>query len=174
MEAQNCFLNHSKPNTCAHWKCICMINIKGQKFTRHMPSKCKVKPFQANTKWSYGSSLPSASLSHFIIIKVQTHQALSILNGPRRSKWPNFISLHIWFVTSWLSLKFVCLFHVSMFFFFLIQKFHVAFNELCLCVCVCVCVYIFFLKEKNSKKKNSRFPSLSRKRGNFANVKSLD
>ena len=62
-----------------------------------------------------GSSLPSASPSHFIIIKVQAYQVLSILNGLRRSKQPNFASLHIWFATSWLSLKFVCLFHVSMF-----------------------------------------------------------
>ena len=46
------------------------------------------------------SSLPSASPSHFIIIKVQAYQVLSILNGPRRSKQPNFVSL----------------FHVSMFF----------------------------------------------------------
>ena len=79
-----------------------------------------------------GSSLPSASSSHFIIIKFQAHQASSILNGPRGSKWPNFASLHIWFPTSWLSLKFVCLFHVSMFLW--IQNFHVAFNELCLCI----------------------------------------
>ena len=42
-----------------------MSNIKGQKLTRCMPSKCKPKPFQANTNWSYGSSLPSASPSHF-------------------------------------------------------------------------------------------------------------
>ena len=35
-----------------------------------------------------------------IIIKVQAHQVLSILNGPRRSKQPNFASLHIWFATS--------------------------------------------------------------------------
>ena len=81
---------------------------------------------------SQGLSLPSASPSHFIIIKVQAYQVLSILNGPRRSKRPNFASLHIWFATSWLNLKFVCLFHVSMFFW--IQNFHVAFKELCLCV----------------------------------------
>ena len=61
-----------------------------------------------------GSSLPSASPSHFIIIKFQTYQVLSILNGPRRSKQPNFASLHIWFATSWLNSKFVCLFHVSL------------------------------------------------------------
>ena len=127
METENCFLNHSKPNTWAHQRCICMINIKGQKLTRCMPSKCKPRPFQANTKWSYGSSS-----SHFIIIKVQAHQASSILDGPRRSKWPNFASLHIWFATSWLSLKFFCLFHVFMFLW--IPKFHVAFNELFLCI----------------------------------------
>ena len=95
-----CFLNESKPNTWARRTCIHIINIKGQKLTRCMPSKCMVKPFQANTNWSYGSSLPSAIPSHFIIIKVQAHQASSILNRPRRSKWPNFTSLHIWFVTS--------------------------------------------------------------------------
>ena len=89
-----------------------------------------------------GSNLPSASPSHFIIIKVQAYQVSSILNGPRRSKWPNFASLHIWFATSWLSLKFVCLFHVSMFFFS--SKFHVAFNELCLCI---------YIKKKTNKTK---------------------
>ena len=78
-----------------------------------------------------GSSLPSASpsQSHFIIIKGQAHQASSILNGPRRSKRPNFASLHIWFATSWLSLKFVSLFHVSMFLWSL--KIHVTFDVLC-------------------------------------------
>ena len=82
-----------------------------------------------------GSSLPSASPSHFIIIKVQAYQGSSILNGTRRSKWPNFASLHIWFATSWLSLKFVCLFRVSMFLWIL--KIHVAFDVLC------SCIYIF-------------------------------
>ena len=64
---------------------------------------------------NHGSSLPSVSPGHFIIIKVQAYRVSSILNGPRKSKWPNFASLHIWFATSWLSLKFVSLFHVSMF-----------------------------------------------------------
>ena len=90
-----------------------------------------------------GSSLPNASPSHFIIIKVQTYLVSSILNGPRRSKWPNFASLHIWFATSWLSLKFVCLFHVSMFLWIL--KIHVAFDVLC------SCIYIFKKKKKNEK-----------------------
>ena len=98
------------------------------------------------------SSLPSESPSHFIIIKVQAHQASSILNGPRGSKWPNFASLYIWFATSWLSLKFDCLFHVSMFLW--IQILHVAFNELCLCI------YII-------KKNNSRFPNFPKKEKNF-------
>ena len=163
MEIKNCLLNHSKPTTWAHQRCIRMINIKGQKFTRYMLSKCKVKPFQANTKWSYGSSLPSASPSHFILIKVQAYQASSILNGPRRSKWPNFASLHIWFVTSWLSLKFVCLFHVFMFLWIL--KIHVAFDVLCLCI------YIFF---KNPKKKKSRFPNLKKKKKEIQMRKCLD
>ena len=162
MEIENCFLNHSKPNTWAHQRCICMINIKGQNFIWYMPFKCKVKPFQANTKWSYGSSLPSASPSHFILIKVQAHQASSILNGPRRSKWPNFAPLHIWFATSWLSLKFVSLFHVSMFLWIL--KIHVAFDVLCSCI---------YLKKKFKKEKISRFPNLSQKRENFQMKKSL-
>ena len=99
-----------------------------------------------------------SSKDHFVIIKVQAHQVSSILNGPRRSKWPNFASLHIWFATSWLSLKFFCLFHVSMFSW--IQNFHVAFNELCLCI------YILKKKTKTKKfkKKNSRFPNLSQKK----------
>ena len=83
----------------------------------------------SNAKSSQDACLPSASLSHFIIIKAQAHQALSILNGPRRSKWSNFALLHIWFVTSWLSLKFVCLFHVSMLLWIL--KIHVGFDVLC-------------------------------------------
>ena len=140
-----------------------MSNIKGQKLTWCMPSKCKPKPFQANTNWSYGSSLPSASPGHFIIIKVQAHQASSILNRPRRSKSPNFTSLHIWFVTSWLSLNFVSLFHVSIF--FLIQKFHVAFNELCLCI---------YIKKKNKKKKIQDFQNFPKKREKFSKKKSLD
>ena len=78
-----------------------------------------------------GSSLPSASLSHFIIVKVQACQVSSILNGSR-SKWPNFASLHIWFATSRLSLKFVSLFYVSMFLWIL--KIHVAFDVLCSCI----------------------------------------
>ena len=101
-----------------------------------------------------GSSLPSASPSHFIIIKVQAYQVSSILNGPRRSKRPNFASLHIRFAISWLSLKFICLFHVSMFLW--IQKFHVAFNVLC--SCIYIYIYIFFLK------KNLRFPNLFQKK----------
>ena len=87
---------------------------------------------------NHGSSLPSASPRHFIIIKVQAYWVSSILNGPRRSKWPNFASLHIWFATSWLSLKFVSLFHVSMFLWIL--KIHVAFDVLCSCI-------YFFLKK---------------------------
>ena len=105
-----------------------------------------------------GSSLPSASPSHFIIIKVQAYQGSNILNGSRRSKWPNFASLHIWFAISWLSLKFVSSFHVSMFLWIL--KIHVAFDVLCLC--------IYFQKEiqkkKKFQKKNSRFPNLSQKK----------
>ena len=92
------------------------------------PSHFKQIPKDLNQ----GSSFPSASPSHFIIIKVQAYQVSSILNGPRRSKWPNFASLHIWFATSWLSLKFVCLFHVSILLWIL--KIHVAFDVLCSCI----------------------------------------
>ena len=80
-----------------------------------------LKPIKGVFAWSISKAkssqdacLPSASPSHFIIIKVQAHQASSILNGSRRSKWSNFTSVHIWFATSWLSIKFVCLFHVSL------------------------------------------------------------
>ena len=65
-------------------------------------------------KISQDASLPSATPSHFIVIKVQAYQVSSILNGPKRSKRPNFALLHIRFARSWLSLKFVCLFHVSL------------------------------------------------------------
>ena len=102
----------------------------------------KVRAFQVQAQ-------AISSKDHFIIIKVQAHQASSILNGPRRSKWPNFASLYIWFATSWLSLKFFFLFHVFMFSW--IQKFHVAFNEFCLCI------YIFKIKKKFQKKFNFFF-----------------
>ena len=49
----------------------------------------------------------------------------------------------------------VCLFIPCFYVFFLIQKFHIAFNELCLSI------YIKNKKQKN--KKNSRFPNLSQK-----------
>ena len=99
------------------------------------------------------------SPSHFIIIKVQAHQASVILNGSRRSKWPNFASLHIWFAISWVSLKFICLIHVSMFLW--IQKFYLAFKKLCLCI------YI--------KKKIQDFQIFPKKREKFSNEKkSLD
>ena len=124
------------------------------------PSHFKQMPKDHNQ----GSSLPSASPSHFKQRPFHHNQgsAHQASNGPRRSKWPNFTSLHIWFVTSWLSLKFVCLFHVSIF--FLIQKFHVAFNELCLC--------IYIKKSKKKKFKISKiFP---KKEKNFQKKKSLD
>ena len=116
---------------------------------------------------NHGSSLPSASPRHFIIIKVQAYWVSSILNGPRKSKWPNFASLHIWFATSWLSLKFVSLFHVFMFLWTL--KIHVTFDVLCLCI------YIFLkrYKKKFKKKKISRFPNLSQKREIFSKKKKV-
>ena len=91
-----------------------------------------------------------------IIMKVQAHQVLSILNGPR-SKQPNFASFHIWFVTSWLSLEFVCLFHVSMFFWIL--KIHVAFDVLY------SWIYVYILSKKKKKIKISK--SFQKKRKNF-------
>ena len=95
---------------------------------------------------NHGSRLPSASPRHFIIIKVQAYRVSSILNRPRRSKWPNFALLHIWFATSWLNLKFVSLFHVSMFLWIL--KIHVAFDVLC----SCIYIYISFKKIQKKKK----------------------
>ena len=116
--------------------------------------------------YNHGSSLPSASPRHFIIIKVQAYRVSSMLNGPRRSKWPNFASLHIWFATSWLSLKFVSLFHISMFLWIL--KIHVAFDVLC----SCIYIYIFF--KKIQKKKFQDFQIfLKKKREKFSNEKSI-
>ena len=103
-----------------------------------------------------GSSLPSAIPSHFIIIKVQAYLFSSILNGPRRSKWPNFASLNIWFATSWLSLNFVCLFHVSMFLWIL--KIHVAFDVLW------SCIYIFFKFQKKKNQDSQIFPKKKKKK----------
>jgi len=51
----------------------------------------------------------------------------------------------------------VCLF-IPRFYIFFIQKFHVAFNELCLCI---------YIKKNKTKKKNSRFPKFSQKKRNF-------
>ena len=86
------------------------------------PKAHKMHAFQV-----YGQAISSKYQK--IIIKVQAHQAS---NGPRRSKWPNFASLHIWFATSWLNLKFVCLFHISIFLWIL--KIHVPFDVLCSCI----------------------------------------
>ena len=71
--------------------------------------------------------------------------------------------------TSWLSLKFVGLFHISMFLWIL--KIHVAFDVLC----SCIYIYIFFKKiqKKKNSKKISRFSNLSQKRENFEMKKSL-
>ena len=97
-----------------------------------LPSVSPIYFKQIPKDHNQGSSLPSASPSHFIIIKVQAYQVSSILNGPRRRKWPNFASFHIWFATSWLNLKFVSLFRVSIFLWIL--KIHVAFDVLCSCI----------------------------------------
>ena len=66
MEAQNCFLNKSKPSTWAHRKCIRMINIKRQK-------AYKMHAFQV-----YGQAISSKYQK--IIIKVQPFQAQAILS----------------------------------------------------------------------------------------------
>ena len=51
--------------------------------------------------------------------------------------------------------------------FFVIQKFHVAFNELCLCI------YIKKTKQKKNQKKNSRFPKFSQKKRKVFQKKNL-
>ena len=115
---------------------------------------------------NHGSRLPSASPRHFIIIKVQAYRVSSILNWPKRSKWPNFTSLHIWFATSWLSLKFLV---YSMFLWIL--KIHVAFDVLCSCI---------YFKKRKFKKKIQKFfffkisKSFPKKEKNFQKKKSLD
>ena len=154
MEIENCFLNHSKPNTWAHQRRIRMINIKGQKFMRYMPSKCKAKPFQANTKRSWSRFKPS-------MCKPEPfhHNQGSSTPSLRHPKWTKkkqvaqlCLTPHL-VATSWLSLKFVCLFHISMFVWIL--KIHVAFDVVCSCI---------YLKKKFKKKKNSRFPNFSQKK----------
>ena len=72
METKNCFLNHFKLTTWAHQRCICMINIKGQN--------------------SQDACLPSASLSHFIIIKVQAFQKIIIKVQAISSKYRKIIT----------------------------------------------------------------------------------
>ena len=115
-----------------------LLEMEAQ-FVSWMSLSPTLKPIKGVFAWSTSKAkssqdacLPSASLSHFIIIEVQAHQVLSILNGSRRSKWPNFALVRIWFATSWLSIKFVCLFHISMFLWIL--KIHVAFDVLCSCI----------------------------------------
>ena len=124
-----------------------MINIKGQKLTRCMPSKCKPKPFHHNQ----GSSTPSLKHPKWTKRKQVAQLCLT----------PHLVC------NIMVKLK-VCLFIPCFYVFFLIQKFHVAFNELCLCI---------YIKKKQkqikTKKKISRFPNLSKKREKFSNEKSL-
>ena len=132
-------LNHDKPksNAWAHHNCLNLVCYEWTQAQRlvielYLVWKPKIvswiilspilEPIKGVYAWSTSkakssqdASLPSVSSNHFIIIMVQAYPVSSILNGPRRSKWPNFASHHIWFATSWLNLKFVCLFHVSMF-----------------------------------------------------------
>ena len=109
---------------------------------------------------NHGSRLPSASPRHFIIIKVQVYRVSSILNRPKRSKWPNFASLHIWFATSWLSLKFLV---YSMFLWIL--KIHVAFDVLCSCIYLKKKKFkIFFFKISKSFQKKKKIEKFSKKK----------
>ena len=115
-----------------------LLEMEAQ-FVSWMSLSPTLKPIKGVFAWSTSKAkssqdacLPSASPSHFIIIKVQAHQVSSIPNGLRRSKWPNFALVRIWFATSWLSIKFVCLFHISMFLWIL--KIPVAFDVLCSCI----------------------------------------
>ena len=78
-----------------------------------------------------GSSLPSASPSHFKQIPFHHNQGTSI-PSLKHPKWTKNALLYIWFATSWLRLKFVCLFRVSMFLWIL--KIHVEFDVLCSCI----------------------------------------
>ena len=106
------------------------------------PSKCKLKPFYHNQ----GSSMPS--LKHPKWIKKKQVAQLCLT--------PHLV------VTSWLSLKFVGLFHVSMFLWIL--KIHVAFDVLCLCVYIYIYIYL---------KKIQDFQIFPKKREKFSNEKSL-
>ena len=171
MEAQNCFLNHSKPTTWAHQRCIRMINIKGQKLTRCMPSKCKPKPFHHNQGSSHfkqilkdhnqDSSFPSANPSHFKQIPKDHKEGSNppSLKHPQWTKKKQVAQLcltpHL-VATSWLRLKFVCLFHVSMFLWIL--KIHVAFDVLCSCI---------YFKKKKIKKNFKISKSFQKKRKFF-------
>ena len=125
MEAQNCFLNHSKPTTWAHQRCICMINIKGQKLTRFKPSKCKPKPFYHNQ----GSSPPS-------------------LKHPQWTKKKQVAQLC-------LTLHLVCNIMVELKVCLFIPCFYVSLNSKNPCSIRCTFfMYIFFKKFPKKKKKN--------------------
>ena len=113
------------------------------------PSKCKPKPFHHNQ----GSSTPSLKHPKWTKKKqvaqlcLTPHLACNIL----------------------IKLK-VCLFIPCFYVFFLIQKFHVAFNELCLC--------IYIKKKKKTKQKKIQkkiqdFQIFPKKREKFSNEKSL-
>ena len=117
----------------------CLPSVSPSHF-KQIPIDHMVQAFQVQVQ-------AISSKEHFIIIKVQAHQAS---NGPRRSKWPNFASLNIWFATSWLNLNFVCLFHISIFLWIL--KIHVPFDVLC------SCIYIFFKIQKKKIQESQIFP----------------
>ena len=61
----------------------------------------------------------------------------------------------------------VCLFIPCFYIFFLIQKFHVAFNELCLCI------YIKKNKTKKNQKKIQDFQNFPKKREKFSKKKKI-
>ena len=97
-----------------------------------------------------GSSLPSASPSHFKQIPFHHNQGSSIPNL-KHPKWTKKASLHIWFATSWLRLKF----------FFFIPCFYVSLNFKNPCSIWCTLVmYIFWKNSKNKIK--SRHLNLSK------------
>ena len=97
-----CFFNESKPNTWAHQRCICMINIKDQKLTRCMSSKCKAKLFHHNQgssihslkhpKWTKKKLVAQLSLSPHLVcnimVKIKVCLSISCVYVSLNSKNP--------------------------------------------------------------------------------------
>ena len=159
-----------------------MIDIKGQKLTRCMPSKNKPKPFHHNQGSSLpkdhnqssshfkeipkdhnqGSSFPSANPSNFKQIPKDHNQGSSppSLKHPQWTKKKQAAQLclipHL-VCNIMVKLK-VCLF-IPCFYVSLNSKIHVAFDVLCLCI---------YLKKKIlkqiQKKKKIKIPKSSKKK----------